>query len=250
MQPVMTKNFKIIVEYDGSAYSGWQVQNDVLTVQHELERALSTILNRKIRITGSGRTDAGVHATHQVANFHADTNMEPDSLKKAANSLIKGPVTIMDCRVVADGFHARIDAVCKTYHYHIINRPEPVAIGRNYVWHIGKELQLAVMQECCPMITGRHDFKSFEGVGSPRSSTIREVYSAAVEKREKDGIVFKISANGFLRYMVRNIVGTVVQAGLLKMGPERFHEILTARNRCLAGPTAPPQGLFLIKVEY
>ncbi|MCF8045427.1 MAG: tRNA pseudouridine(38-40) synthase TruA [Desulfarculaceae bacterium] len=246
----MTKNFKIIIEYDGSAYSGWQVQNDVLTVQYELERALSTILNRQIRVTGSGRTDAGVHATHQVANFHADTDMEPDALKKAVNSLIKGPVTVMDCRIVDEGFHARYDAVGKTYHYHISNRPEPIAIGRNYVWHIGKELQLAPMQECCMMIAGRHDFKSFEGVGSPRSSTIREVYSAAVERREKGGIVFKISANGFLRYMVRNIVGTVVQAGLLKSSPEEFREILSARDRRLAGPTAPPRGLFLMKVTY
>lgn len=246
----MTKNFKIIIEYDGTAYSGWQVQNDVLTVQYELERALSTILNHPIRITGSGRTDAGVHAIQQVANFHADTDMEPDALKKAVNSLIKGPVTVMDCRVVDDGFHARYDAVGKTYHYHIINRPEPCAIGRNYVWHIGKELQLAPMQECCTMIVGRHDFKSFEGVGSPRSGTIREIYSAAVERREKESIVFRISANGFLRYMVRNIVGTVVQAGLLKLSPEGFREIFAARDRRLAGPTAPARGLCLMKVTY
>ena len=246
----MTKNFKILIEYDGSAYSGWQVQDDVLTIQYELERALSTILNRKIRITGSGRTDAGVHAIGQVANFHADTSLDPDSVKKGVNSLIKGPVTVMDCQVVENSFHARYDAVGKTYHYHILNRPEPCAIGRNYVWHIGKKLNLASMQECCEIISGRHDFKSFEGVGSPRSSTVREIHSSVVEKKEKDGIVFKISANGFLRYMMRNIVGTIVLAGLSKIGPEEFLDILAARDRRLAGPTAPPQGLFLMKVEY
>ncbi|MGM0642439.1 MAG: tRNA pseudouridine(38-40) synthase TruA [Thermodesulfobacteriota bacterium] len=246
----MKKNFKIVVEYDGSAYSGWQVQNDALTVQYELETALSTILNQKIRIHGSGRTDAGVHALGQTASFHADTTNAPESIKKGLNSIIRGPVTVMDCRIVDDLFHARFDAVGKTYHYHILNRPEPPAICRNFVWHIRKKLELGPMQECCSMIAGRNDFKSFEASGSPRSDTIREIYSAAVEKNGKEEIVFKITANGFLRYMMRNIIGTVVQAGHLKTSPDQFRKILAARDRRLAGPTAPPGGLFLMKVEY
>ena len=250
----MKTNFKIVIEYDGRKYSGWQIQKDRLTIQFELEKALSTILNQKIRIIGSGRTDAGVHAYGQVANFIAQTDLTSDAIKNGANSIIKNSVVIKKCNIVHKSFHARYDAVSKEYHYHILNRPDPCAIQKNYVWHIKKKLDLSCMQECCSIIKGEHDFKSFEGAGSPKYSTIRNIYLAEFSIDAKNinsgTIIFKISANGFLRFMVRNIIGTIVLAGLLKIGTQEFENILKAKNRNLAGPTAPAHGLYLMNVKY
>jgi len=250
----METNFKIVVEYNGRKFSGWQIQKDRITVQSELEKALSTILNQNIKITGSGRTDAGVHAYGQVANFHAKTNLSADQIKNGVNSIIKDPIVIKNCDLVHNSFHARYDAISKEYHYHILNRPTPCAIQKNYVWHIKKKLDLNCMQKCCQIIKGEHDFKSFMGSGSPKHSTIRKIYSAdfAIDSKNvnKETIIFKISGNGFLKFMVRNIVGSIIQAGLLKIDAQGFKNILKAKNRNVAGPTAPAQGLFLMKVQY
>ena len=246
----MKKNFKITIEYDGTPFSGWQIQNDRITVQGEIEKSLSRILNQKIKINGSGRTDAGVHALGQTANFHAETSISCSDLKRGINSIINGPVVIRKCKIVHPDFHARYDAVSKEYHYHILNRPDPCAIGKNYIWHIKKNLDIDAMNRCCSLITGIHDFKSFEGAGSPRAHTIREIFFSFVEKPDKDRIIFKIKANGFLRFMVRNIMGTLVSAGLLKISFDDFRRIMEAKNRNAAGMTAPPQGLFLTRVFY
>ncbi len=246
----MNQNFKITIEYDGTPFSGWQIQKDRTTVQGELEKAFSRILNQKIKINGSGRTDAGVHALGQTANFYAATSISCSDLKKGLNSIIKYPVVITKCEIVHSDFHARYNAVSKEYHYHILNRPDPCAVGKNYIWHIKKQLDLDIMNQCCSLITGTHDFKSFEGAGSPRPHTIRTIFSSYMEKHDKDRIIFKIKANGFLRFMVRNIMGTLVAAGLSKISPDDFKRIIKAKNRNAAGRTAPPQGLFLIKVNY
>jgi len=246
----MKTNFKLLIEYDGTPFSGWQVQNNCITVQGELEKTLSIILNRKIRITGSGRTDAGVHAAGQVANFHADTGINCKDLKKGLNSMIKSPIVIKDCCTVPNDFHARFNAVSKEYHYHILNRHDPVAIGRDYIWHIKRPLDLSAINQCCKQILGSHDFKSFEAAGSPRPHTVREIFWAGMEKIDKEKLVFKIKANGFLRFMVRNILGTLVLAGLSKITPEDFGKILYAKDRSLAGATAPAGGLILFKVAY
>ncbi len=246
----MEKNFKITIEYDGTPFSGWQIQNNRSTVQGEIEKSLSQILNQKIKINGSGRTDAGVHALGQTANFFAATSIPCQALKKGVNSIINGPIVIKKCETVDSDFHARYSAVSKEYHYHILNRPDPCAVGKNYIWHLKKDLDIDQMNKCCSLITGIHDFKSFEGAGSPRSHTIREIFFSSVEKPDKDRIVFKIKANGFLRFMVRNIMGTLVSAGLSKISPNDFKKILQAEDRNAAGMTAPPQGLFLIRVNY
>jgi len=172
----MNKNFKIIIEYDGTNFFGWQRQKNKKTIQGEIETILSQILNQKVQITGSGRTDAGVHAFGQVANFHADTNILPLNLKKGVNSLIKQPIVIRECSIVDDDFHARYKAVSKEYQYFILNREDPCAINRSYQWHIRHPLDIKVMRQCCQAITGVFDFKSFESTGSPRSSSIREVF--------------------------------------------------------------------------
>lgn len=246
----MTKNFKIIVEYDGTHFFGWQRQKDKKTIQGELENALSRILNQDIRITGSGRTDSGVHALGQVANFHAKTDMEPPLLKKAVNSMIKDPVVIRDCRLADDAFHAQYDAVSKEYHYYILNREDPSAMGALFQWHIRQPLDIGLMRHCCQAIVGVYDFRSFENAGSPRSTTIREVTFSEIHPLEKNRLVFIIRANGFLKYMVRNLIGTIVLAGQKKISAQEFKDILNAKDRTKAGPTAPSHGLFLQQVNY
>lgn len=246
----MTSNFKLILEYDGTPYAGWQVQPDSVTIQGELEKALGIILNQRIRINGSGRTDAGVHARGQVASFRADTDISCSNLKKAVNSLIKGPIVVRECGRVPDAFHARFDAVSKEYHYHILNRPDPAAIGRNYFWHVRQALDTEQMKKCCQLILGEHDFKSFEGAGSPRAHTVRTIYSADVDEAREDRLVIKLAADGFLRFMVRNIVGTLVLSGMSRISPGEFESILKAKDRARAGATAPAHGLFLVRVNY
>ncbi|WP_299983815.1 tRNA pseudouridine(38-40) synthase TruA [Desulfobacula sp.] len=246
----MKKNFKIIIEYDGTKFFGWQRQKDKKTVQGEIEKVLSKILNQKIEISGSGRTDTGVHAFGQVANFHADTGILPPDLKKGVNSLIKHPIVIRKCCIVDDDFHARYNAVSKEYQYFILNREDPCAIDRLYQWHIRHPLDMEAMSQCCQAITGIFDFKSFENTGSPRSSTIREVFFSNISHLGNSRLVFKICAKGFLKYMVRNLISTIVLTGLNKITPHEFNKILEAKDRTKAGPTAPAHGLFLKKVNY
>lgn len=246
----MNRNFKIIVEYDGTPFFGWQRQKDKKTIQGEIEKVLSRILNKDIRVTGSGRTDSGVHAFGQVANFHADTDMEPYMLKKAVNSMIKDPIVIRECNIVEDNFHSQYKAVSKEYHYYILNREDPCAIRSLFQWHIRQPLDIILMRQCCQAILGVFDFRSFENTGSPRSSTIREVFFSDICQLNEDRLVFKICASGFLKYMVRNLIGTITLAGQKKITVEEFKDILYAKDRKKAGPTAPPHGLFLKHVNY
>jgi len=264
----MKLNFKLIIEYDGTLFFGWQRQKKEKTIQGELESALGHILNQKIHIRGSGRTDAGVHALRQVAHFHAKTQMDPLVLKKGLNSLIKSAIVIRECSVVDEIFHAQYHAISKEYNYYILNRTDPCAIGSNYLWQVRASLDMGLMNQCCDLITGIHDFKSFENTGSPKTSSIREVFFAVVETLgnaepsgdvdhsenmtpfENNMLIFKICASGFLKNMVRNLVGTLVDVGKKKINPEEFKAILTAKDRSLAGRTAPAKGLFLKQVNY
>ncbi|MFH2060425.1 MAG: tRNA pseudouridine(38-40) synthase TruA [Pseudomonadota bacterium] len=246
----MNKNFKIVVEYDGTPFGGWQKQNNQITVQGEIEQALTQILIQEIKLTGSGRTDAGVHATGQVANFHATTNIDPHNIKKSLNSIIKQPIVVRTCELVDNEFHAQYHAVSKEYHYHILNREDACAIGRQYQWHVRQPLDISVMNQCCEQIVGEFDFKSFENMGTPKLSTIRKVFHAFFNNPEKDQIMFSIIASGFLRYMVRNIVGTLIQVGLHKIQINDFIQIFQACDRTKAAPPAPAHGLFLHQVNY
>ncbi len=252
----MKLNFKLIIEYDGTQFFGWQRQKQEKTIQGELESALGHILNQKIHIRGSGRTDAGVHATGQVAHFHAKTQIDPLVLKKGLNSFIKSAIVIRECSVVDETFHAQYHAISKEYNYYILNRTDPCAIGRNYLWQVRVSLDIGLMNQCCDLITGAHDFKSFENTGSPKTSSIREVFFAVVEPLENmtpfenNILVFKICASGFLKNMVRNLVGTLVDVGIKKTDPEEFKAILMAKDRSFAGRTAPAKGLFLKQVNY
>jgi tRNA pseudouridine38-40 synthase len=246
----MIQTFKLTIEYDGTGFYGWQRQAQNPTVQGELEQVLSRILNQSITLAGSGRTDAGVHALGQVASFCADTAMDPRVLKKGVNSLMKHPIVLKDCTCEPGDFHARYSAVSKEYNYHILNREDPCAVGRNYVWHINMPLNTDAMNLCCGFICGTHDFKSFENTGSPRRSTVRTVFMARVDTQKQDRLVFKICATGFLKNMVRNMVGTLVDVGRKKIIPQDVEKILSGKDRSLAGPTAPARGLFLKQVNY
>ena len=244
------KNYKLTIEYDGTAYHGWQIQAKDVTIQETIETALSTMTREKIRLSGSGRTDAGVHALGQTANFKTASNISADAFFAGLNSLLPDDIVITACEVVDDDFHARFNARHKTYQYRIYNRPVPIAVGRRYAWHIRKKLDISAMRQAAGHIIGTHDFKSFEGTGSPRDHTIRTVMSAGIAEKKNGYLFFEITANGFLRYMVRNLVGTLADVGLLKISPNAFKDILEAKNRDLAGATAPPQGLFLVNVSY
>jgi tRNA pseudouridine38-40 synthase len=243
-------NFKLIIEYDGTAYHGWQVQTDKPTIQETLEAALSFMTKERVHVTGSGRTDAGVHALGQAANFHTTAAISPRSFQAGLNSLLPNDIVIRSCEAVDDAFHARFNAICKTYQYRIRNRLTPAAIGRQYEWFIRKKLDVPAMQKAVKMIMGTHDFKSFEGTGSPREHTIRTIKESAVSEGENGRIFIDITADGFLRYMVRNIIGTLVDVGLGKISPEDFKKILESKDRGFAGMTAPAQGLFLVSVDY
>ncbi|MEA1948015.1 MAG: tRNA pseudouridine(38-40) synthase TruA [Thermodesulfobacteriota bacterium] len=246
----MLKNFKITIEYDGTAYHGWQRQADDRTIQGEIEKALMTITGNKVTLTGAGRTDAGVHAFGQVANFHCRTALDPGVFLKGLNSLLPKDIVITRCTQVSVKFHARYDAKSKSYHYRILNRDLPAAIFRQYAWHIRKRLNLDAMLNSLCYIIGTHDFKAFEGTGSPRANTIRSVMHADIEKMDDGYLVFKIQGNGFLRFMVRNIVGTFVDVGLGKITPRDINRVLVSKDRNLAGITAPAHGLFLMQVNY
>jgi tRNA pseudouridine38-40 synthase len=244
------KNFKLIIEYDGGAYSGWQRQAADPTIQAEIESALAVMTRTKVSLIGAGRTDAGVHALGQAANFRCDTRLEPEAVMKGLNSLLPADIAVRDCRLASESFHARFDALSKVYRYRILNRETRSPVARRFAWFIHRPLDLDRMQAAARLLTGRHDFKAFESTGSPRAHTVRHVMAAEWTTEDPEVLSFRIEADGFLRCMVRNIVGTLVTVGLGKIAPTGVLEILLSRDRRRAGATAPPQGLFLMEVAY
>ncbi|MCU0605417.1 MAG: tRNA pseudouridine(38-40) synthase TruA [Desulfobacterales bacterium] len=243
-------NFKLTIEYDGTAYSGWQRQAEEPTVQAEIERALGRMTQSNITLTGAGRTDAGVHALGQVANFLSETRLTPEELLKGLNSLLPPDIAIRDCCRVPEDFHARFAARSKRYQYRILNRAARAAVGRDYAWFIHRELDIRAMERAAGHLIGRQDFKAFESAGSPRAHTERHVMHASWMEGKDRRLTFRIEADGFLRGMVRNIVGTLVAVGLGKLQPQEMRAILASRDRRRAGATAPARGLFLVEVHY
>ena len=250
-ETMATKNIKITLEYDGSQFHGWQRQKRDRTIQEEIEAALYQIMGSRITVIGSGRTDSGVHALGQVANFICDTRLEDKGIQNALNSLLPKAIVVSKCQQVDRDFHARYAAKSKTYHYKIYNHPIPKAIGRQYAWHIRRPLDKDGMCAAAEILIGRHDFSAFEGSGSPRSNSIRQIFKAGFSKAANPNyLTFEIEADGFLRFMVRNIVGTLVNVGRGKTDLDTFTSVLRSHDRRQAGATAPPHGLFLVKVTY
>lgn len=243
------RNLMIILEYDGTNYHGWQYQENAVTVQGVLRKAIMKVTGENIDLIGASRTDAGVHALYQVANFKSNTKIPAEKLPYALNSVLPDDIAVVQAKDVDNSFHARYSAKRKKYKYIILNRKFPMPTMRNYCWHIGYPLNIEEMKKAASYLIGLHDFSAFRASGSSKTSSIRMVYHLTIEKDE-DFINIEIEANGFLYNMVRIIVGTLVYVGLGKIKADEVLDILESKNRTKAGITAPPQGLYLIKIMY
>jgi len=244
------RNIKLILSYDGTHFYGWQVQLKERTVQGVVEKCVNTMVDAKIRITGSGRTDAGVHALAQVANFRTESRIDCKSFMKGLNSLLPQDVRVTDVLEEGEDFDSRRSASSRRYRYLIFNGGVPSPFFRNYVWSVRSCLNTGAMQDVGEVLLGVHDFSSFVGRKNETDSTVREVLNFTVKRINEDFISIEIEANAFLRHMVRNIVGTLFDVGLGKMGLNEFLDVLDAQDRRAAGMTAPPQGLYLVEVKY
>jgi tRNA pseudouridine38-40 synthase len=242
-------NFKLILEYDGTRYHGWQVQPGLRTIQSELQTAIAQVSQQLENVVGAGRTDAGVHALGQVASFSTTASLTDNDWLRALNGLLPDDIAILAVEVVPDTFHPRFAAKSKLYRYRILNRPARTAMERDRVWHYPHPLNFPAMYEASEVFLGTHDFSSFQG-----SPTDTENPSCRVTRLEltRSGaeLTVEIEGDRFLKQMVRNIVGTLVEVGRGKLQAGKMVEILAARDRTKAGPTAPPQGLYLVRVDY
>ena len=246
---MLSVNVKLTVEYDGTDYCGWQIQATGKTVQGVLEKAVSTLVGRPTRIIGSGRTDAGVHALGQVANFISDKELPPYRVQRALNALTPEDVTIKTVETMPDSFDARRQGRSRIYEYRILNRSSPSPFHLRYAWHVHEPLETAAMCQAITCLNGEHDFSSFRGAGCDAAHPVRTIYASSIN-RSGDLIVFTIDATAFLRHMVRNLVGTLVEVGRQQRSPQSFAALLDARDRTQAGMKAPAQGLFLMEVKY
>ncbi|MBU2591333.1 MAG: tRNA pseudouridine(38-40) synthase TruA [Nitrospinae bacterium] len=243
------RTVKIVIEYEGSRYHGWQIQPNAITIQEVMESTLAKMVGEKVHITSSGRTDAGVHALAQVASFQTSSSLKDEKLMRGFNALLPDDIVITDLKTVDSEFNARFSAKSKLYKYVILNRSFPSALERRFCWFIPKRLDLAKMREGSLCLVGEHDFGAFCSSTSNAKSYVRKLTRLDIET-DDDRIIFWLAANGFLKQMIRNIVGTLVQVGSGRIPPSTMKEILESKDRCQAGQTAHPEGLFLVAVEY
>lgn len=241
--------FKVVLEYEGTRYAGWQRQPNQPTIQATVEDTLATVAQERIILIGAGRTDAGVHALGQVASFRSGKSLTPADWSRALNGLLPRDICVRSVQHAADEFHARYSAIGKLYEYRILNRPARSALDRDRAWHVRKELDLKRMQEAAASLLGLQDFSSFEG--SPTENTNPMCRLGQLDLH-RDGDVIRMGAyaDRFLRQMVRAIVGTLVEIGLGTRPAGSLGAVLAARSRAAAGKTAPPHGLYLMRVDY
>jgi tRNA pseudouridine38-40 synthase len=251
------RNLRLTIEYDGSRYCGWQVQNSHQSpvtshqsIQETIEKTLKKILQEKVKLIASGRTDAGVHALAQVANFKTTKSIPLDRLQKSLNSILPQDISIHKIEEASLDFHSRFWAKAKTYRYLILNKNYPSALFRGRVYVYPYQLDMKLMQQEAKCLLGRHDFKSFCASGSGAKSTIRLIKRMSIKEVENNLISIEIEADGFLYNMVRNIVGTLLDVARGRFPKGSTKKILRAKDRRLAGPTAPAHGLYLVKVKY
>ncbi|MBE0426757.1 MAG: tRNA pseudouridine(38-40) synthase TruA [Nitrospirae bacterium] len=255
------RKIRLVIEYDGTAYRGWQIQKkELMTVQGIIEDRISGLTGEKLRVIGASRTDAGVHAFGQVAAFRTKSRLDTETIKRALNALLPLDIRIIDVFEAEDSFSPRYSAVRKSYFYVVANQRESTAFLFRYAWLVQQPLDLKSMIKASKVLIGTHDFSTFMGTGSSIKNTVREIFSLNIEKFNQidfmtvgmtgEFIKISIEADGFLRHMVRNIVGTLVETGRGNFSESSMMEILAARNRRLAGPTAPPNGLYLEKIIY
>ena len=250
------RNLRLLISYDGTDFFGWQRQPDRPTIQGRIENALQKILGAPVDVMASGRTDAGVHASGQVANFRTDNPIPCSNLRKALNNALPPAVRVLDAREAPEDFHARFAAHAKVYRYRILQTETCSPFLARFVHHLPRPLDLPRMEQAARLIVGRHDFTSFaaqDGGEPPQSkeSKIRSVYSSRFFLRPRASLmVYEIRGDGFLRHMVRNIIGTLIEVGEGRRAPADIRRLLAARYRPAAGSTAPACGLCLVKVEY
>jgi tRNA pseudouridine38-40 synthase len=245
------RRVKLTVAYDGAAYAGWQMQPNGTTVQSVMEGALGRILQEPVRLRAAGRTDAGVHAREQVADFADNGKRDLETIVRGGNALLPGDIRILSAEMVPESFDARRHATEKEYRYFLYLSPVASPFLVRYAWHIEAPLDLDAVREGLSHLVGEHDFSSFRGQGCTAESPVRTIARAEVARHDVPGLFsIDVAGAGFLRHMVRNIVGTVVDAGKGKHPSKTVGEILRARDRSAAGVTAPAHGLFLWRVAY
>jgi tRNA pseudouridine38-40 synthase len=246
----LRRNIRLLLEYDGTRYHGWQRQPEAASIQAVLEEALARLTQARVSIIGSGRTDAGVHARGQVANFRTESAIPLKAFHKGLNSLLPRDIAVLAAAEAPPEFHARKSARGKTYEYRILNRQTRSPLHHNYAWWLAPRLDLGAMSAAAAVLPGEHDFTAFRASGSDNLNPVRRVLAAGWREGSGGWLVFTITATGFLRGMVRSLVGTMVEMGRGKATPAILEELLMSGARHLAGPTAPPQGLYLVEVVY
>lgn len=244
------RNIKLTIEYDGKDFNGWQKQPDKLNIQGSIETAIKQITGEDVELNASGRTDAGVHALAQVANFKTNSNLPVEKFPIAINTKLKRSIRIIDAEEVDERFHSRLTCKRKTYRYIINNSDIGSAIYRNLETHIPQKLNVEKMKEAVKYFEGEHDFKAFKASGTSSKSSVRTIFEAKVYEMPNNRIYIELTGNGFLYNMVRIIAGTLVDVGLEKTAPQDISGIISSGKRELAGKTLPPNGLYLLNVEY
>lgn len=248
-------NYRFLLQYDGTDFHGWQVQENSRTIQGELERVIGMLEDADVKVVGSGRTDAGVHADGQVANVHLNRKFTPEKLKQAINGNMWRDIRIMRCEEAPDEFHARFNARSKTYIYRVVNAPVMSPFWRRFAHHETRPLDVGRMNDTARLFLGEHDWTAFSSAQADGENRVRNVTDFTVESHWDDRaqgvmIEFRISAKGFLRYMVRSIVGTMLEVGRGEKDSDTIQTAIITGNRDLAGKTASAQGLTLLKVDY
>lgn len=254
------RKLKLRIEYDGTAFHGWQAQKNKPAIQTVLEESILRLTGENSKVIGASRTDAGVHAFGQVAAFKTHSSLKPETIQNALNALLPHDIRITEVTDVNEAFHPRYDAVKKSYLYIIVNQRASPAFLHRYTWTVQQKLERAPIKEAAHVLVGTHDFSAFQGTGSGVKNPVREIFSLSIENLKGlnfmttclngNFIKIRIEANGFLRHMVRNITGTLVEIGRGRIASHQILDILESRNRKCAGPTAPACGLFLEKVTY
>lgn len=243
------KNIKLLIEFDGTNYAGWQKQPKINTVQQTMEKAIADLTNEKIELIGSSRTDAGVHARGFTANFKTNSSIPSDRFREALNCRLPDDIVILKSNEVPIEFHSRYSSKGKKYSYTILNTYQRAAINRNYVYHIKNNLDINLMKEAAQYFIGNHDFSAFRSTGSSAKTTERIIYESEIIKQGQM-IIYNVHGNGFLYNMVRTMVGTLINVGIKKNTPEDIEKIILSKDRSKAGQCVSGCGLCLEEVYY
>lgn len=244
------RQIKLVIEYDGTNYHGWQRQPHVRTIQEVITEKISQMTGEQVALLGAGRTDAGAHAWGQVACFKTNSQIPLAAFFRGLNSLLPPDIVIKSVAEVDENFHPQFSARSKVYQYVILNQKTSSAIHRHFVWHVPFALDVPTMQKAADCLVGRRDFSSFQAADDEPTRPVREIFRAQWSMRDGGFLDFFIEADGFLKHMVRNIVGTLVEVGKGKISVGDFQKIIEAKDRRLAGMTAPARGLFLVAIKY